>query len=193
MTRQAEEPHVGLVVEGRGDTMAAPALVRNILLQHDFHDVLGKPVCCLGRSNATREGGIEKFTSVATARPGCVGALVILDGDEDPICTLGPTLRDRAGSSSHGKPIQVVLAEPSFEEWIVASAETMPIGIAFDPTRHPVGVIKEGLGDVKYTKPTWQPRLASQISVEVASGRSESFRRLANRAVDLAALVDPAE
>ncbi len=170
-----------MVVEGRGDAIAVPILLRSILADQGMFDPCGKPVACLGRTKATRAGGIEKFVGVVAARPGSVGILIVLDGNDDPVCELGPALAERAGQASRGKPVFVVLAEPTFEEWIVASADTQDIELEFDRNHHPVALIKAALGETKYTKPIWQPRLASRICITLAEARSLSFARLANR------------
>lgn len=96
MTPRPEDPHIGLIVEGAGDKQGVPVLLRNYLQKRgDYRDILGKAIPCHGRGAATTQNGIEGFVSIAAARPGCVGVPVILDGEGDPVCELGPALQQR--------------------------------------------------------------------------------------------------
>lgn len=187
MTATADAPHVGLVVEGRGDQFAVPAMLRKYLTERgEYRDILGKPVPCHGRDKAVAPGGIEGYVATAATRPGCRGVLAILDGEGDGVCELGPLLRERAQTTT-GKPVFVCLAEPKFEAWLVASAESMELeGLTYAPDRDSIALIK-GAMNVKYAKPTWQPRLASRLDFAVARPRSRSLDRLLSKLDDLAA------
>src|SRR6266699_356164 len=101
MTASADVPHIGLVVEGRGDAGALPLLLRKwINSRGDYRDLLGRPVVCDGRDRAIVPDGIEKYVAVAAARPGCQAVLVVLDAEGDPACELGPVLLTRAGKNT---------------------------------------------------------------------------------------------
>jgi hypothetical protein len=177
MTAAHSDPHIGLVVEGRGETNAVPLLLRRWLQeQGNYEDILGKPIVCNGRGNATRAGGIEGMVVTAVARPGCRGVLIVLDADRDPVCMLGPSLRKRAQCET-GLPIAVCLAEPKFEAWIMASAESMELPLSYPFTSDPCFLIEQALGENKYAKPTWQPRLTSRIELGRAAARDRSLRR----------------
>src|SRR5687768_7727759 len=133
MTAPVDEPHIGLIVEGRGEREAAPLLLRaHLYATGEYRDLLGAPVVCHGRDKALRQAGVEGFVATAAGRPGCVGVIVILDSDDDHACELGPQILERAVAITP-KPVLVCLSEPSFEEWIVASAETMELeGLVYD-------------------------------------------------------------
>src|SRR5215475_316169 len=162
-----------------GDANAVPVLLRKYLdREEDYRDILGKPVTCNGHENAIRSGGIEGQVAVAAARPGCVGVLVVLDSETLPVCELGPSLLERALTAT-SKPCLVTLAETMFESWIISSAESMELsGLVYRPSRNPVSLFREALSPVKYVKPVWQPRLASRIDLELATGRSPGLMRL---------------
>jgi hypothetical protein len=176
MTASAEAPHLGLIVEGDGDSRSIPLLLRKYLLEkEEYRDLLGKPINAKGRGNVTTEGGIEKFVQVAANRPGCQAVLVFLDSEFDPICPLGPQLLARALSVCT-KQVAVCMAEPMFEGWIVASAETMGLpGLTYEPSKHPSGLIQAQME--KYVKPIDQPKLASRIDIAIARARSKSLDR----------------
>lgn len=191
MTPLPDQPHVGLVVEGPGDREALPVLLRARLASvGDHRDLIGQPISCNGRDKALIPRGIEGKVATAAARPGCVAVLVVLDGEGDAVCTLGPDLRSRAETAAQGKPIEIVLADSKFESWIVASAEDMGLeGLAYTTSADPIHVIRTALHPRKYVKPTWQPRLAHKINLDRARARSASLARLIERFNGLVALI----
>lgn len=136
--------HLGLVVEGPGEVNSAPILLARIAQESGFAlPNLGRPVPANGRDNALRPGGLEGFVAVAAGRPNCGAVLVLLDGEGDPVCKLGPSLLDRARGVT-SKPVIVALADPLYEAWITASAETMSLPkLTHNSARSdPVGAIK---------------------------------------------------
>jgi len=190
MTKASSEPHVGLVVEGRGDAVAVPHLLRKWRVKNGHYmDVLGKVVPCKGREDATKPNGIEGYVLAAAARPGCVGVLVTLDGEGDPVCKMGPQLSARATHFTR-KPVVVSLADTKFESWLVASAETMGLtSLRFNPLADPVALIRAAMPS-KYAKPIWQPRLADRIDFDLAISRNESLKRTLEKLDGLARLVE---
>lgn len=182
MTATPTEPHVGLVVEGPGDAVALPVLLRaHMHCVGDYRELLGKPVACNGKMKALMANGIEGKVATAAARPGCRGVLVVLDADDDPSCRLGPELRRRAEKVSR-VPVAVALAEPAFEAWLVASAESLGLdGLEYDSAVNPGRAIKDALAPAKYVKPTWQPRLAHRVDITLASSRNACLARMLAR------------
>lgn len=108
VTASADQPHIGLVVEGPGDANAIPSLLRLWLHgQEDYRDILGKPLSCNGRDKALPAGGLEGYVAAAASRPGCRALIIILDGEGDRVCQLGPDLLARAtrvGSLADARP-----------------------------------------------------------------------------------------
>jgi hypothetical protein len=181
MTQDFFAPHVGLVVEGAGDRGAVPVLLRKYLVSiGDFRDVLGKPVPAHGRDKALRAGGLEGFVATASSRPGCVGILVVLDGEGDCVAEAGPELLVRSQSTT-GKPIAVTLADRDFESWIYASAETIGLGLSFDQAKNGQSAIASAIRPAKYVKPTWQPRLTARMDLDLACGRNAGLARALER------------
>lgn len=192
MTAKPTDPHIGIVVEGRGDLDAVPILLRKWLRENGINsDILGKPVQCLGRDNALKEGGIEGKVAIAAARPGCRAVIVILDGEGDAVCELGPELLTRATEGAQGKPVVVSLADGKFEDWIIASAETLGLpDLRYQPDRGSISLLKEALHPDKYIKPVWQPRLSAAVDLNIAAGRSVSLSRLLRRVLELCITVE---
>ena len=179
MTPPAHAPHLGVVVEGRGEVQAVPLLLRRRLAERGvYRDLIGRPVPCNGRENALRTKGLEGKVAVAAVRPGCRCVLVLLDGEGDPVCELGPELLRRSRDAAGGKEVAVCLADRKYEDWLVASAESLNVaGLAYRPEEDSVRVLKEALHPSKYVKPSWQPRLTNNLDFELASSRSRSLAR----------------
>jgi hypothetical protein len=180
MSASPYEPHIGLVVEGRGEIGALPVLLRLVLHgREDFREILGQPIPCHGKPNALRSGGIEGKVITASARPGCRAVLVVLDGEGDPVCRQGPELLSRA-QQVVGKPVAVCLADTKFESWLMASKATLGLpGLErVSQGMDPVAAIKRALLPEKYAKPTWQPRLTARLDLGEARRASESLDRL---------------
>jgi hypothetical protein len=189
VTANVDEPHIGLVVEGRGEIESLPLLLRRQLhTTGEWRDILGKPIPCHGREKALRRRGIEGYVATAASRPGCRAVIVTLDAETDAACELGPNLLERSKAVTD-TPVAICLAEPKFEGWLVASAETLEIpGLEYRTDRDPAGLIRHYL-DAKYVKPTWQPRLTARLDIELASGRSQSLARLLAKLAELARLI----
>jgi hypothetical protein len=190
MTARPDEPHVGLVVEGPGDAAAVPLLLRRWLHEEkgEYRDILGKSIPLKSRDKALSPNGIEGYVATAASRPGCRAVLVLIDGEGDAVCELGPRLLERARSVTT-VPVVVVLADPKYEAWLVASAETMDIdGLDPDSERDPGGQIADKLA-VKYVKPVWQPRLTARLTFALARSRSQSLSRLFEKLDEMTALI----
>jgi hypothetical protein len=115
--------------------------------------------------------------------------LVVLDGEGDPVCRLGPDLLSRAAAIT-GTPVEICLADPKYEAWLVASVESLGLGsLTYDLSADPATAIKRALGPVKYVKPTWQPRLTARIDIELARSRNASLARMLERFDALMAVI----
>jgi hypothetical protein len=157
--------------------------------REEWRDVLGKPVPCHGRDKALRPSGIEGYVATAASRPGCRAVLAVFDGEGDPVCELGPALLARAAEVT-GKPVAVCLADPKFEAWFVASAESLELeGLTFRTDHDPVGLVRQSLGR-SYVKPTWQPRLANRIDFGIACERALDLARLVTTLDGFVGLID---
>jgi len=187
MTASHDAQHLGIVVEGPGDARSLPVLLRNwLILKQDYRDFLGKPIPCNGRENATAKGGIEGYVAAAASRPGCKAVLIVLDGEGDLVCNLGPAMVQRARSVTH-IPVELCLADRHWEDWLYASAETLQIdGFNYEEGRRKS--IAAALKPIKYVKPTWQPRLTARMDIHLAADRSPSLSRMLRKFDDLSQL-----
>ena len=119
-----------------------------------------------GRGNATCEGGIEGAVFAVSKRPGCKGVLVILDGESDPVCRLGPELVGRC-SDLVGVSVVISLADVKFvESWLVASAETLELPQLTFEAGDPVRLIRQAL----------HPRKVREANLAAASDRPNGSR-----------------
>src|SRR5262245_55855848 len=177
-------PHIGLIVEGKGEKESVPLLLRRHLQSlNEYRVGLGKPIVTNGRSGMTKPGGIEGFVAAAVARPGCVATLIVADSDKDAVCKLGPDLLKRAQSITN-KLVVVALAEKNFEDWLYASVETLELGEErYDPHESAMYAIKRLVrqNGGKYVKPIWQPRLTNRVDISMLAQRSTSFARLVQK------------
>lgn len=182
MSAQPTEPHIGLVVEGAGDKGALPIVLRAHLLEKgEYRDVLGKPIPFNGRGRALVPNGLEGYVATAGARPGCVGVLVVLDGEGDCVAERGVELSGRAVDVVQA-PVSVALADRDFEDWLYASAETLGIGLdSYEAGRRGQAMIKSALRPDAYTKTVHQPRLAARMNLDLARSRSVSLDRMLAR------------
>jgi hypothetical protein len=189
MTAAFNSPHIGLVVEGPGDANSLPILLRKWLaLREDYRDLLGKPIPCNGRENATVLNGIEGYTATAASRPGCKAVLVVLDAEKDCAAHMGPTLLSRAIEVCP-VPVILCLAEHHWEDWLYASAETLEIdGFTYEEGKRKA--LSLALRPTKYVKPTWQPRLTARMNVELAISRSKSLARMLKKFDSLIPLIE---
>lgn len=190
MTATSLQPHIGLVVEGRGDFSAVPMLLRaHLHRRFEYRDILGKPIPINGKGAATTPGGIERFVATAALRPGCRGILVALDADKEASCAEGPALLARAASEV-SVPVIISLAERDYEDWLYSSVETLELGdVSWQAGRNGGAEIKSLLSPKTYVKPTWQPRLTARMDLDLAASRSPSLGRLFDRFDDLRALI----
>jgi hypothetical protein len=187
MTAKADQLHIGLIVEGKGDEVAVPLLLRKYLShQDDYRDILGKPVWTNGISNATKPKGIEGYAAAAAYRPGCRGVMVVLDADDDCAVDRAVKLRNRIAGTIQ-QPFAVALAERTYEDWLYSSIESLRLqNTKYVPGGNGIKKIKMALPE-KYVKPIWQPRLTDRLDISLAKSRSKSLDRMLSR---FQALVD---
>lgn len=175
---------LGLVVEGDGEVGALPILVRRHL--HENREIfdLGveKPKNSKGRGNLEAPGGVERYSQYAALPDEVCGVLVLCDSDSDRVCEFGPELHERASAAVLGKPVIVTLAVKEFENWIVASAETIedaePVESADFEALGAEAIIRSWRYPRAYVKPLHQPGYAQQLDFDLVRERCPSFDRL---------------
>jgi len=190
--------NVGLLVEGHGEVYAAPILVRRLA------DSLGR-LCVVRsvirqpRSTILKPGELERAVTLLGNKVGSGGVvLVLIDGDDDPACTLGPELLTRAQRARRDRRVGVVLAVREYEAWFLAAAESLrgrrglPLDLEAPTSPEVVRDAKGWLGARMprgYSPTTDQPALTGLFDLEQARS-SPSFTKLVRELTRLLADCD---
>ena len=178
--------NLGLLVEGHGESYAAPILVRRVA------EALGAPcvvrsVLRQPRSAIIKPGELERAVTLLGNKVGNNGAvLVLIDADDDPACTLGPELLNRARTARPDRRVGVVLAVREYEAWFLAAAASLrgrrglPADLEAPSTFEAIRDAKGWLGQRMprgYSPTADQPALTNLLDLELAR-RSPSFDKL---------------
>ena len=118
---------IGCIVEGHGDVVAVPLLIRRIAaeLHPDLVIEMPRPIR-VQRNQVVQADKLERRVELAAQRIGGQGAIfILLDADNACPAQLGPELLNRASQVRSDLPIAVVLAKYEFEAWFLASAESL--------------------------------------------------------------------
>lgn len=187
-------PIVSCVVEGHGEVVALPVLIRRVVqvLSPENPAVDVPRPHRQPRSRLVQVGELEKATEFAALkvgeRPG--GVLVVIDSDDDCPAVLGPELLDRARGAALGVPVEVVLAHREYEGWFLAAAgslagkrglqDSLPDHPAPEEIRNAKGWVSEQMEPGRsYSETIDQPKLTAALDLERARQRSPSFDKLA--------------
>ena len=115
------------IVEGDGEVSAVPVLIRRIGLEvapRAAPDVM-RPVR-VPRGRFLKEGGLERYLSLAAGRAGAGGGiLVLLDANGDCPAELGATLLRRALATRPDRLIEVVVAKCEYESWLISAVDSL--------------------------------------------------------------------
>ncbi|HVY60081.1 MAG TPA: DUF4276 family protein [Planctomycetota bacterium] len=181
---------LGVVVEGYGEMDAVPTLIHRIAgrIAPSLRLDVPRPIR-QNRSKVVKQNELERAVQMAAHAAGTGGAvLVLLDGDGDPPCVLGPELLARAHRARSDMPGAVVIAHQEFETWFLFAARSIrkKCGLPDDlePPEDP-----EGIRDAKgwlakrmprgrtYSPTVDQKPLASAFDLDAARACS-SFDKL---------------
>ncbi|MBX6350068.1 MAG: DUF4276 family protein [Clostridia bacterium] len=184
------------IVEGHGDELAAPILVRRLFAElvtrGDAPFLPEIRSIRWPKSRLVRPAGLEAVLPLAVAQmEGRAGAiLVVLDADDDCPARLGPRLAERARDGLPNHRVEVVLANREFESWFLAALPSLA-GVGGLPRTSTVPKDPESVRDAKgylrrlagrYSETVDQPRLAARIDLAMASANSPSFAKLSRAA-----------
>lgn len=115
------------IVEGRGDALAVPILLRRIAEQVAPGRALNalRPIR-VQRNGILKNGQLEKTVELAARRSGSQGRiLVLLDADDDCPKQLAEEMLGRAKAARQDRVIRVVLAKREYEAWFLAAARSV--------------------------------------------------------------------
>lgn len=182
------------VVEGIGERTAVPELLRRILYERMglYDHVVGRAVSAKGEGNLTRR--IENFVRYALqSAPDAI--IVIRDSDEECAQDLAKGLADKCLALNTQTPIAIVCAVREYENWFLASLESLVEGAArFPGDPDAITGAKRRLQDFlpgnSYRPTRDQTGLTHQIDLEVALLNSRSFRRLCHAVEELVNAID---
>ncbi|WP_375755367.1 DUF4276 family protein [Corallococcus exercitus] len=179
---------LGLIVEGHGEVVAAPVLVRRLAqwLAPEIHPDVLLPHR-IPRGQLVKEDELRRAIELTARRVGDEGRiLVLLDADKDLPCALGPRLLTWARAQRSNRLISVVVAQCEYEAWFLTAAESLrgqrglPTSLSAPPQPERVRDAKGWLGSHMpsgYSETIDQPALTSIFDLEAAR-RADSFDKL---------------
>ena len=181
-------PVIASVVEGHGEVLALPGLIRRLAQRRGIWHVECPTPFRQPRTSLADLDQLTKAVRFAGARvTGAGGVLVVLDADDD--CPVALRSKLDAVQERSDVPVSIVVANREYEAWFLAAAEslsgvTAPAGVA-DPEgpRDAKGRL-EHLMTEKYRETRHQPAFSNQLDLDLAERRGRSFRRLVH-AVDV--------
>ncbi len=182
---------LALIVEGHGETEAAPVLLRRItdVLRPDISLNVLSPLR-IGRYKLVKTNEVERAVEYVSRRMEPPRAILILiDAEDDCPAEVGPKLLCRAMAARPDVPVGVVLAKREFEAWFLAALESLCGCRGLLPELPPVAQ-PEDIRDAKgrltqfmkgtrvYSPVVDQSALAAQFDLDLARRRSDSFEKL---------------
>jgi len=174
---------VACIVEGHGDVLALPILVRRLaaLINPAVYIDVQRPDRH-SKSKLLRAGGIEDAVDLAIRGLPELGAvLIVIDSDDDCPKETAPQLLARAErKAAKRRHVSLVLANREFESWFIAAAESIKPGLAAPDNPESIRGAKEWLSKnaFSYSPTIDQPSLASQFDLDAARRHAPSFDKL---------------
>jgi hypothetical protein len=183
------------IVEGHGEDHAIRILLYRIwteLLSGEYVEVLkpirGSRFKLVQAKELSRalDLAVLKLKAAASDDPGMV--LILLDGDEDPPCELGPSLLAMAHEHRSDADVSCVIAKVEYETWFIAAAQSLSeyLDLSSD-TVLPDAPEAAGLGKawiqrrfkgIKYSETVDQPAMTRAMDLVQCRLRSPSFDKL---------------
>lgn len=183
---------VAPIVEGHGEVESVRGLLERIwyeVIEGEHISVL-RPIRrprskLLERSELVRALKLSELQLGEHEGGGAQVVLLLLDANGDPPCTLGPEMVSMAEEEMAHLDFACVLANPEYETWFVAAAESLEpyfesvSRVPGDPEasgskkawikRHKIG---------KYSETVDQPAMTAKMDLSLCRQRSASFDKL---------------
>ena len=182
---------VAAIVEGAGEVVALPILLRRINAWRtpDVHLQALPPIRVHRDRFLNRQDEFRRHLLLAAAKCGEQGwILVLLDADDDCPAELGKQILERATAYVPHRRVSVVLANREYEAWFIAAAESLhgQRGFALksgdtidaEGPRNAKGWITAHMCGGSYGETTDQPAFSARMDLQQAFARSRSFRKL---------------
>lgn len=177
------------IVEGHGDFLSVPILVRRIAFEIDTSLSVRCRCWRIPKGALIKSGGLEREVETAARRyPDARGLLVLLDSDRDCPATTGPELLGRSLATRPHLPTTVILAKREYEAWFIAAIHSVSQHRDFlsplSPPPEPEEIVgaKEWLTKrmrpgIAYSETRHQPAFTSMMDFAQAK-TSQAFRKL---------------
>jgi hypothetical protein len=189
-------PSLVIIVEGDGEVEAFPILLRRLLGKRGCWDIIisNPPINTHGIGNITKDNGLESFLELALRRPSCDAILILVDADSSCSKDFAIDLARRAFAYSCHIPTAVVATKYRYENWFLASLETLMGNIGLMDNLEIINC-PEGISDPKrfltekmiqgraYRETMDMAPMTNLLDINLVHQRSRSFRRL-NHALD---------
>lgn len=194
-------PTLAAIVEGFGEVTALPALLHRIAHDAGVHDLCVPQPFRINRTSILNEHGVNEALLAETLDV-LVGylpdrqfgaILILLDSDEQDPLVWEPQLLEAARRARRDVEIGAAMATRQYENWFVASLETLADGKDLTPPEKPEQVagakafLREHVLDgAKYIERRHQQRFTQKMDLELAA-RCPSFvrfRRTVERLLD---------
>lgn len=178
---------IGLMVEGQGDQLALPELVRNVAFSRGIYDIsIPTPFRVKRGRFAPAFTDYERALQVLAAKAERI--LVVIDADDDCPVELAQGLLQRATTCVGHRPVHVAIAHHEFEAWLIAGIESYQDHPAVSLTAEVIGADPDSIRNAKsafrgmltgnrYSETVDQVRFASMIDFDVTAQKSRSFRK----------------
>src|SRR5580658_4853050 len=183
---------VALILEGQGDVLAFPGMVRKIALQLREELIATNPIKTGGYHALKKAGQLERFVEMAARRPGVELVLIAVDLDDGCAAEERRAFERRCAKLSAGLNVDVRVAfcVREYECWFLENVDQLrvdapeynwdPSFVCSDPVRvrDAKGVISAAIR--QHYKPTIdQLRLTMKLDLRKLYERNRSFRRFA--------------
>lgn len=176
------------IVEGHGDEIAVPLLVRRIAFVLDPSAMIRCRPWRNSKGALLKPEGLERNIVIAARRyPEARGILVVIDADRDCPALVGPELLKRAVRARSDLRIGVVLAKCEYEAWFIAAIQSLGVHPDLRLNPKPVDSPEEIVGakewlathmrSGKYVETRHQPAFTNIMDLNAAQ-RTRSFCKL---------------
>lgn len=194
---------IATLVEGDGEVVALPLLIRRIVQAIDptvSHQI--PPGFRHPSGSIRRTGGLERAIGAIAEVYRGHAVLVVIDSDDDCPKDLGPELLRRASVARPDLLVSVVLAHREYEAWFLAAAESLA-GKRNLPQSMTAPAAPEAIRDAKrwlsqqmqaslrYSPTQDQAALSALFDLDLARRRSRSFQKLWKEIEYIAGVASP--
>ncbi len=194
-------PRIVPIVEGPGDIDAVPTLLHRILRHRQWWNWSVAPPKRAGNLGNLKKR-LDDFIQYAHKEKDCQAILILLDLDDGCPANEARALAARVRQLHLRCPVAIVLAHREYEAWFLASLATiagshgLSADLTFEGDVERIRGVKEWLTAQKPAGQAYKPALeqtsfTNLIDLDLAQGRSRSFRRLCHALEELVSCQDP--